>query len=144
MEWVNVATFNERPPAEGLVTRLEKAGIPARINNERMLQRWFTTEPLASIRLQAERHQYAEARRLLEEWHRVDNALAEAVHCPECGSPEVEYPQFTRRFVLPSVGFFLSTLGFMEKQFYCQDCQFTWPVKEKVPVKTDLLGWPKE
>ena len=144
MEWVSVATFNEQEPAEALMSRLNGEGIPARIHDERRIQRWFLAEPLASIRLQVERHQYADARRRLVEWHEAEGVLREAVHCPECGSAEVEYPQFTRKFILPSVGVFLSTLGFMEKQFYCQDCHFTWPVKQRVPVPTDLLGWPKD
>ena len=144
MEWVNVATFNEVAPAEAIMARFNNAGIPARIHDEHKLQKWFTTDPLANIRLQIDRHHYEDACGKLEEWHRVDNVLQDAVFCPECGSPDIEYPQFTRKFILPSVGVFLSTLGFMEKEFYCQKCHFTWPVKQKVPVPTDLLGWPKK
>ena len=143
MEWVNIATFNESRPAEVLVGRLNKQGIPARVYDESAVQKWFRAEALASIRLQVDRHHYAEARRLLAEWHAGDGALDAASHCPECGSAEVEYPQFTRKFILPSVGIFLSTLGFVEKKFYCQHCHYTWPVKEQVPVSKDLLGWPK-
>jgi hypothetical protein len=144
MEWVNLATFNEVQPAEPLVSRLKDTGIPARIHDEQKLQKWFLTEPLANIRVQVERHRHEEARRCLDEWHLAEGALREAVHCPECGSADVAYPQFTRKFILPSIGVFLSTLGFMEKQFYCENCHFTWPVKQKVPAPTDLLGWPKK
>jgi truncated hemoglobin YjbI len=144
MEWVSVATFNEIAPAEAVISRFNQVGIPARIRDERKIQKWFMTEPLASIRLQVERYRHEEARRHLTQWHATDHVLHEAVHCPECGSAQVEYPQFTRKFILPSVGVFLSTLGFVEKEFYCEDCHFTWPVKQKVPVPTDLLGWPKK
>ena len=144
MEWANVATFNEMSPAEALKRRLEGAGVPARIHDEQNLQKWFLTEPLASVRLQVERHHYTRTRELLAEWHAADGVLRDAVLCPECGSAEIEYPQFTRKNILPSIGVFLSTLGFMEKQFYCQDCHYTWPVKQKVQAPMDLLGWPKK
>lgn len=143
MEWANIATFNEIQPAEKLMSRLNRAGIPARIHDEHTLQKWFTTEPLASIRLQAERHHYNEAKELLLGWDEADGVLGEAVHCPDCGSVEVEYPQFTRKFVLPSIGLFLSTLGFVEKEFFCRDCHYTWPTKQKLQPATDVLGWPK-
>jgi len=144
MEWVNVATFNETEPAENLAARFNSNGILARIHDEHKIQKWFLAEPLASIRVQVDRHRHADACTRLAEWHEADRVLQDAVHCPECGSPDVEYPQFTRKFVLPSVGLFLSTLGFMEKQFYCMQCHYTWPTKQKVHAPTDLLGWPKK
>jgi len=100
MEMVTVATFNEPQQAEPLKQRLERAGIQSEVHDERNLQRyWFMSETLAGIRLRVEKHSYQKARELLEGWDRVDDALHDAIHCPECKSSRVEYPQFTRKFV---------------------------------------------
>jgi transposase-like protein len=144
MEMVTVATFNEPEQAEPLRKRLQETGVPARIHDERRLQKWFMSETLAGIRVQVERHHYAEAKKLLAEWDVGHGALREAIHCPECKSSQIEYPQFTRKFIFPSIGLFLSTLGFVQKKFYCQECHYTWPLKQKVQAETDLLGWPKK
>jgi len=72
------------------------------------------------------------------------NLLRDAIHCPECGSSRVEYPQFTRKFILPNFGALLCAIGLMEWKFYCQECQFTWPRKVNVPPNLDVLGWPKK
>ena len=145
MEMVTVATFNELQQAEPLKPRLDRAGIKAEIHDERNLQRyWFLSETLAGIRLRVEKHDYERAKQLLADWDRTDGALREAVHCPECGSSRVEYPQFTRKFVSPSLYALLCKLGFFEKHFYCEECHYTWPPKQKIERETDLLGWPKK
>ncbi|MCI0352438.1 MAG: DUF2007 domain-containing protein, partial [Acidobacteriales bacterium] len=134
MEPVTVLTFNEPEQAEPLKQRLEQAGIPAAIYDERKLQRVFLCrESLAGIRLRVDRKNFERARALLCDWHRQGGALRDAVHCPECGSSRVQYPQFTRKFVLPNFGALLCATGLIEWEFYCQECQFTWPRKVNVP-----------
>jgi hypothetical protein len=146
MDVVTVLTFNEPEQAEPLKQRLEQAGIHAQIYDERKLQRFgfLSPEPLAGIRLRVDRKDFERARELLREWHEREGALRDAIHCPECGSSRVEYPQFTRKFVLPNFGALLCAIGLMEWEFYCQECQFTWPRKVNVPPKLDILGWPKK
>ena len=145
MEPVTVLTFNEPEQAEPLKQRLEQAGIPAAIYDERKLQKVFLCrETLAGIRLRVDRKDFERARVLLLEWHRQDGALRNAIHCPECGSSRVQYPQFTRKFVLPNFGALLCAVGLMQWEFYCQECQFTWPERVNVPPKLDILGWPKK
>jgi hypothetical protein len=145
MEPVTVLTFNEPEQAEPLKQRLEQAGIPAVIYDERKLQRAFLSrESLAGIRLRVDRKDFERARALLADWHSREGALRDAIHCPSCGSSRVEYPQFTRKFVLPNFGALLCAVGLMEWKFYCQECQFTWPRKVSVPPNLDVLGWPKK
>ena len=145
MDMVTVATFNEPQQAEPLKQRLERTGIKAEAHDERNLQRyWFMSETLAGIRLRVEKHYYQKARELLGEWDRADGALRDAIHCPECKSSRVEYPQFTRKFVSPSIYAVLCKLGVFEKKFYCEECHYTWPVKQRIQPDTDLLGWPKK
>jgi len=40
----------------------------------------------------------------------------------------VEYPQFTRKSFIPNVLLGLAaSIGVVEKDYYCQDCHYTWP-----------------
>ena len=145
MDDVTVLTFNEPEQAEPLEKQLEKAGIPAPVFDERKLQKyWFIAEPLAGIRLRVDKQNYERAEKLLDEWDAMDGALRDAVHCPQCGSSEVEYPQFTRKFVTPTIYAILCAIGLFEKKFYCQHCHLTWPTKVLVEPKTDILGWPEK
>lgn len=145
MNMVTVATFNELKHAEPLGKRLEQAGIKAEIYDERKLQKyWFLSETLAGIRLRVDKQDFETAKNLLEKWDAADGALQRAIHCPACKSSRVEYPQFTRKFLSPSLYALLCKIGLFEKKFYCEECHFTWPIQEKLEPQTDVLGWPKK
>jgi hypothetical protein len=81
-----------------------------------------------------------------------ENFLQFAVRCPECGSSRVEYPQFTRKFVTPTlVEIFTVLAPGVQKRFYCVDCQHTWaknPEADPEPwdgsKETDVLGWRRK
>jgi hypothetical protein len=120
-----------------LKRRLDAAGIPAGVHNERKLQRfWFLAKkPYASVQLQVAKEQMQSAQETLREWQTSDGALHDAIRCPSCGSLRVEYPQMTRKFVLPTlVAHVLHFLGLLDHKFYCDDCQLTW----SAPTK---MGW---
>lgn len=145
MDDVTVLTFNEPEQAESPRKRFEEAGIPARIFDERKVQKyWFISKPLAGIRLRVDKQDYERAEKLLDEWDVTDGALRDAIHCPECGSSEVEYPQFTRKFVTPTIYAVLCAIRLFEKKFYCGHCHLTWPTKITLEPKTDVLGWPEK
>lgn len=128
METVTIATFNKEPEAEQLRQRLEGAEIHAQIHHESTLERlWFTATPVVRWRLKVNTADYGPATRLLQEWDKSDAVLRDAVRCPECGSSRVQYPQFTRKFFLPNLIGLLATLGIVQRKFYCEECQFTWP-----------------
>lgn len=142
METVPVATFNEAESVQQLLERLNQAGIPATIRDESKLERfWFVTEPFAAIHLEVSQKRYLEARRLIEEWDRTDQVLRNAVRCPECNSSRVEYPQLTRKFILPTFLRLCMALGIVAREFYCLDCHYTWPTVEKIEPRRDVLGF---
>jgi hypothetical protein len=87
---------------------------------------WFVKKPLAAVRVKVDSRDYERARELVRQCD-SEGLLVDAVHCPECGSARVEYPQFTRKFLIPNLVGLFANLGGAEKEFYCQDCQFTWP-----------------
>jgi hypothetical protein len=128
MENITLATFHELAKAEPLKRRLEASHIPAVIHDESAMERlWFVKQPLAGVRLKVRACDFETAQRLMQIWEETDGVLHHAVRCPECGSSRIEYPQFTRKFVLPNLVGLLSAIGLVEKEFYCQACHYTWP-----------------
>jgi hypothetical protein len=145
MEWLTVATFNEYEEAEPLTRRLENAGIKAEIYDERKVQKWYFLAPaLAGIRLRVPKEKHSAAREMLDHWNATDGALGHAISCPECGSSRIEYPQFSRHFLWGGIAAVFAALGCFQRKFFCKQCQFTWPASQKVPLKTDSLGWPEK
>src|SRR5437867_2872957 len=99
MNRIPIATFNQRAKAEPLQQRLARCGLQAEIHDELQLQRlWFVSKPSAGVRLEVPASQSEHANRLLREWDAAEAVLREAIHCPECRSLRVQYPEFTRKF----------------------------------------------
>jgi hypothetical protein len=128
MQLVTVATFDQELPAQVLKERLEHSGVPAHVLDERTLQYfWFFSRPAAGMRLKVHTDDYERALSLLHGWDASEGVLREAVRCPECGSSRVEFPQFSRNSVLPTLFCHLcAAVGIMKHEFYCRDCQNTW------------------
>jgi transposase-like protein len=124
-----VALFSDRAKAEPLQKRLRDAGLSAEIHDELRLQKlWFVSKPYTGIRLEVPADQFERAEQLLLDFDATEGALREAIRCPECRSLRVEYPQFTRKSLLTNLSLGLAAqLGLVEKDYYCQDCHFTWP-----------------
>jgi transposase-like protein len=147
MEPVTILTFNELEQAQAACKRLEEAGFHPNINDERQRQKhWLVSECLACFRVQVDKHEYGRADQLLDEWAASrPELLRGSVHCPECGSSEVEYPQFNRKFTLePAVYALLTKVGLFEKKFYCHHCHYMWGTSQKLEPHTDILGWPEK
>jgi hypothetical protein len=90
-----------------------------------------------------EEGQFWQARACLKSAHPDEHLLQNEVCCLACGSPNVEFPQFTRNTFMPTMfGVLLSALGIVQKSFYCRECHYSWPMKEKLHPHTDILGWP--
>jgi len=135
MNTIPVALFKGRAPAEPIRARLSEAGIPAEIHDELLLEKlWFVSKPKCCVRLEVPADQFEKGEQLLVEWDSKEGALHDAIHCPECGSLLVDYPQITRKSVMTNLAMGLAAeLGLVEKQYYCQECHFTWPKEGKVP-----------
>src|ERR1044071_9453290 len=138
MNMVTVATFNEPSKAEPLRQKLEKAGIHSEVFDESKYEWfWFVTKPVAGIRLKVHKRDFDEARRRIREWDAAGDVLRDAVRCPQCGGSRIEYPQFTRKFFLPNLVGLASVMGMIDKEFFCQECEFTWPKDVRPP-------WPRK
>lgn len=131
---VTIATFNEPAKAKHLKDRLQQAGLKADIHNEAHLQAVaFMSKPQANWKVNVDEDDFSAAQSLMVEWEASDPDVGSAIRCPQCGSPRIEYPQLTRKFITPALASILFALKIFPKEFYCQDCHFTWTNEDQVP-----------
>src|ERR1051325_7176004 len=142
MRSVTLATFNDRDHAQPVVDRLQQAGFHAVVHDETNWQKHRLTDRLASVKVKVDENEYDTAKRQLKEWGTTEHWLHPPLCCPECGSPDIEYPQVTRKFLMPTLHTVLFKLGMAEKEFYCNTCQHTWPLRAKMEPERDALNWP--
>lgn len=129
---VTIATFNEPAKAKQLTTRFREAGVHADVHNESQLQQvGFMSKPQANAKVLVDDKDFEKAQGLMVEWEATDPVIAEAlIRCPQCGSSRIEYPQMTRKFITPALVGILCALKIIPKEFYCEDCHFTWSGEE--------------
>lgn len=140
MKTAIVATFNDREHAAPVLKRLAEAGLHGSVRDESRWQKAHLTDQLASVKIEVPEEELESARACLMECPPCE--LEQSVCCPECSSPDVDYPQVTRKFILPSLHTLLYKLRIVEKEFYCHTCQATWPVRDRLEPQRDELNWP--
>jgi len=132
---VTIATFNEQSKAKHLRDRLQQAGIGAEIIGDSHLQRVaFMAKPQANVKVKVEEDDFGKAHQLMREWEASDPDVGAALRCPQCDSSNIEYPQMTRKFLTPALVGVLCALKIIPKEFYCQDCHFTWTNQEEPTI----------
>lgn len=130
---VTIATFNEPAQAKSLKTRFNEAGLHADVHNEAPLQQiGFMSKPQANAKVLVDDKDFERAQGLMVEWEATDPVIAAAViRCPQCGSSRIEYPQMTRKFLTPGLVILLCAMKIIPKEFYCEDCHYTWNNEEE-------------
>jgi len=125
---VTIATFDDTAKAKQLKDRLQQAGVKADVHNEGHLQSVaFMSKPHAHAKVMVDEKEFEAAQKLMMDWEESEPTLgAAAIRCPQCKSPRIEYPQLTRRFLTPGLAAIMFALKIFPKEFYCQDCHFTW------------------
>jgi hypothetical protein len=130
---VTIATYNEPTKAKRLKEKFREAGLQADLHNEANLQTFaFMSKPQANAKVMVDEKDFQRAQSLLVEWEAADPDIG-ALRCPQCNSTRIEYPQLTRKFLVPGVAAILLALKVFPKEFYCQDCQFTWTNESEEP-----------
>lgn len=139
-----VATFSDIEKAQEVQKRLVAAGIPAAIHNESTLQKfWFLSKPLAADKVVVNEKDFEKSMQVLESTESAGQDLLHGeIRCPQCGSAEIEYPQFTRKYMTTTAVEVLCFLHLLDKEFYCMQCHNTWPVSIHLRKKIDILNWP--
>ena len=128
MNTIPVATFNRRADAEPLAHYLNENGIPAEIHDDLKLGRlWFASRNTSGVRVEVPAQRFERAYNRALECDGTQHVLQGAIRCPECKSLRVVFPQFTKRSFIPNiiVGT-LAAIARVEKEYYCEDCHFTW------------------
>ena len=123
---VTIATFNEPAKAKHLKTRLQEAGVKADVHNDGRLQKVLVGGSAASAKVLVNEEDFVAANKLMLELEASDPEIGSAIRCPQCRSPRIEYPQLTRKFMTPWLASVLFAVKIFPKEFYCQDCHFTW------------------
>jgi hypothetical protein len=129
MNRIPLALFSDRSKAAPVQQRLAEAGLDTNINDSPPLSRlWFVSRPKAGVRVEVSAAQFERAKQLLIDWDSTEGALRDAIRCPECQSLRVDYPQYAKHSLLTNLALgLLATLGLVEKDYYCEDCHYTWP-----------------
>lgn len=149
---MTVASFEEKSKADEVRRRLEEAGVRAEVYDESNVQKyWFFSKPHAAEKVRVEEADFEKAREILQGFDGSEQPCEGAIHCPECGSTRIEYPQFTRKFITPTlIEIFTVMAPGMKRRFYCEDCHNTW-AREPEPAPQawggddiDPLGWPRK
>jgi hypothetical protein len=133
--WVNVAVFEELYAGQVLETFLKKMGFETRVYNDRILRFFlFLRPPRATFRVQVRQDIFKNAMDVLDTAPGVSAILQQAVICPACGSLRVEYPQVTRKFILPTLLLHPGMIfHLIEHECHCEDCHYIWNLSPKPP-----------
>lgn len=125
---VTIATFNDAAKAKRLKERLQEAGLQADMINEGHIQQVaFMSKPQANVKVKVDDNDFEKALGLMVQWESTDPDVASAmIRCPQCNSSQIEYPQMTRKFLTPALASVLFALKIFPKEFYCENCHFTW------------------
>ena len=139
-----LATFNQAVPAEALKDRLIGAGLHADLTDDSGTQAFYMNRhPRANMHVHVRKEEYETATKLLQGWEK-EGVMAEAVRCPQCGSSRIEYPQFSRRTAGSFFFAMLAAARLIPREYYCENCQFTWPDKVTPEIDRDALNWPRK
>jgi hypothetical protein len=139
-----VATFSDVEKAEEVRNRLVEAGIAAEVHDESKLQKfWFLSKSLAGEKVVVDEKDFDKALEVLQNANALEHVLQGELRCPQCDSADIQYPQFTRKFVTTTLVEVLCFLRIIDKTFFCQKCQHTWPASVTLRPATDILNWPK-
>jgi len=139
--WIDLAVFEDAKAANGVEKFLQGRGFEARTHDDRLFRYFlFLRPPRVTYHVQVRHDDLKSAEYLL--LNSAPALLAPALHCPECNSLRVAYPQMTRKFFLPTVLLHAGILlRLIDHECYCEHCHFIWylpgeahPVPEPAPT----------
>ncbi len=131
--WGNVAIFENASDGKTLETALKDRGFETRTYNDKLLQCvLFLCPPHATIRVQVRGNDFKRATCCLDHEPATSVLLRRAIRCPSCGSLRVQYPQMTRRFLLPTLFLHLGIIfRVIAHEAYCENCHWLWSLSKK-------------
>jgi len=130
--WVDVAVFEDLKDGHILETLLRDREIEARAYHNNWFHAFlFLRPPHVTYRVQVRKDHFTKAEQVMESSH--PPILEKAIHCPSCGSLQVNYPQMTRKFFLPTIALHLGIIfRLFGHECYCEHCHLTWNLPQDV------------
>lgn len=124
--WHDVAVFENWEAGKSLEAFLTDNGYESRTYDDKAFRYFlFLRPPVVTWRVQVRKDLQTKAGKLLEA--KSPAVLTKAMHCPACGSLRINYPQMTRRFVLPTILLHLGIIfRVIDHQCYCESCHHMW------------------
>ena len=129
--WVDIALFEDLSDGKILETFLEGRGLEARTYDDKAFRYFlFLRPPQVTYRVQVRKNDLGHALGFMTAKSSV--ILEKALHCPACGSLRVNYPQMTRKFILPTMLLHLGIIfRVIEHDCYCEHCHEMWHLPKK-------------
>lgn len=129
--WTDVAVFENLADGKALETLLMTHRLESRTYDDKLFRYFsFLRPPRVTYRVQVRGSAFRAAMELLDK--NAPAVLRQAMHCPSCGSLQVNYPQMTRKFIMPTVVLHLGIIfRFIEHQCYCEHCHEMWTLPGK-------------
>jgi hypothetical protein len=128
--WLDVAVFENVNDGRLLETLLRDKGLVARTYDDKLFRYFlFLRPPRVTYRVQVRKNHFESASQVLDA--HAPSVLENALHCPSCGSLQVNYPQMTRKFILPTLLLHLGIIfRVIEHECYCEHCHYIWNLHE--------------
>jgi hypothetical protein len=138
--WVSVAVFESLDDGQLLETFLKNHRLEARTYDDKLFRYFlFLRPPSVTYRVQVRGNAFRAATELMEIAPEAGPILERAIHCPSCGSLNVNYPQMTRKFFLPTLLLHLGIIfRVIHHEAYCDSCHNVWNFPD-----TDKHGVPQ-
>ena len=129
--WTDVAVFENLSDGKALETFFMGHRLESRTHDDKLFRHFlFLRPPRVTYRVQVHGNAFRAARELLAK--DTPAVLQQAMHCPSCGSLQVNYPQMTRKFITPTVVLHLGIIfRLIDHQCYCEHCHEMWTLPEK-------------
>ncbi|HTX22233.1 MAG TPA: hypothetical protein VMD27_10315 [Candidatus Aquilonibacter sp.] len=126
--WTDVAVFENLGDGLALEKFLMSHRLEARTYDDKLFRYFlFLRPPTVTYRVQVHSNAFRAATELLSSAPEAAAILERALHCPSCGSLQVNYPQMTRKFITPTVILHLGIIfRVIEHECYCEHCHYIW------------------
>ena len=123
-----IAAFENRFEAEKLFQLLEDRGVPSTLVDLSVQQPENAIPPdFAQYQIQVQESDEKAAEAIAYGTEEGLALLQPAVHCPECGSLRVLYPNIPRNFLVSAVMRVMVKMHVLDGQYLCMSCQHEWP-----------------
>src|SRR5579863_9594068 len=130
--WASLAVFEQEGDARKLEKFLQDRKFDARTYDDKVMRiLLFLRPPQKTHRVQVRVNDLKTVSYLIAHDAEAEKLLRDSLHCPSCGSLHVQFPQMTRRFILPTIMLHAGILlRIIDHEAYCEHCHFIWHLSE--------------